>query len=360
MKKRILIISTMYPSQKYPSFGIFVENQVKRIRQNGYSVDLLVIKNPKMGKANLIIKYGVWFLKWLDLVVRKRQRYDVIHAHYAFPSGLLGLWLKRMIKVPLIITVHGGDLDKMANINQRIKRYTTDILQAADHVIAVGSRLEKQLMQEYQIDAAKISLLNMGVNRSIFYPMSKTDLRKGQQLNEERPIILFVGNIIENKGVRELLQAFEQLEMSQAALYIIGAIKEPAYYQVLQQYIADHAIENVHFLPAADQQTVARWMNIADVQVVPSYIEGFGLVALEAMSCHTPVVGSHVGGLQYLLADQAGLSVEPKDPSALKQAIEQVLHDPELRENMILNGEAKADNNDQEKLIQSLFTIYDR
>ncbi|GAB2538412.1 glycosyltransferase [Gracilibacillus alcaliphilus] len=358
MKQRILLISTMYPSNKHPSFGIFIKNQVKRIEENGYEVELLVIKNPKTGKANLTWKYTTWLLKWLWLMVKSGRKYDVVHAHYVFPSGLLGLWTKRLFKIPLIVTAHGGDLEKMAKKNQRIHQYTQLILQEADHIITVGKRLEKQVASEYQVNPAKISLLNMGVNRSIFYPMSKNKLRETHQLPDDQPIILFVGNIIRNKGVKELITAFEQLDIKQAALYIIGAVKEPPFYQTLQNYIANHNIERVYFLPASDQATVAKWMNMADVLVVPSYIEGFGLVALEAMSCKTPVIGSNVGGLQYLLGDQAGIMVEPQNADALELAITEVLTNQALRQQMIANGEAKAESNDQEKLIQQLFTIY--
>lgn len=355
MKKRILLISTMYPSNKHPSFGIFIKNQVKELENNGYKIDLLVIKDPRMGKINVLKKYSAWFLKWLYYFLFKGKRYDLVHAHYVFPSGFLAMIIKRFYNIPFIVTAHGGDIDKMAQKNEQINTYTKKILHAANYVIAVGELLRDKIINEYQVSDTKIKVMNMGVNRDIFFPQPKEHCREKLGLSKEKKILLFVGNIIEQKGVNELLLAYEELSREDTELHLVGAIKQPAFLRRIEPVIRRN---NIQIHPPATQKEVACWMNAADILVIPSYIEGFGLVALEAMACQTPVIGTRVGGLQFLLGKDAGVLVEPKNAPQLKLKIEEVLNNQELQQRTVLNGEKKVDENDQNKLIQHLISIY--
>src|SRR5699024_10332988 len=111
-----------------------------------------------------------------------------------------------------------------------------------------------------------------------------------------------------------------------------GEPKEPSFYHEMVTYMEDHQLKNIQLLPPLSQKKIANWMNAADVLIVPSYMEGFGLVALEAMACHTPVIGSDVGGLKYLLAESAGIAVQPRNATALQQNIEKVINDHALKE----------------------------
>lgn len=121
-------------------------------------------------------------------------------------------------------------------------------------------------------------------------------------------------------------------------LHLVGSVKEERYLQELKDSVQQENSSLIHFHGPKDQQTVAAWMAAADVFTLPSYIEGFGLVALEAMSCHTPVVGSDVGGLSHLLAGDRGVLVEPKSVSSLQAGIQRVMEDELLRKRLIENG----------------------
>ena len=355
MRKKLLLISTMYPSKKHPYFGIFIENQVQQLEKEGYDIDLLVIKEPRMGKINLIKKYGLWFIQWLYYLIIKGRKYDVVHAHYTFPSGLLAMAFKVFYKIPYVVTVHGGDIDKMAKINAFTDSGTRKILHSANFVITVGELLKKRIIEDYEVEASKISVMSMGVNRKIFYPQSPALCREALGLSKDKKIILFVGNIVEQKGVQELIKAYVRMDVPKAELHLVGAIKQPAFYKKIDKFI-DH--NNIFIHPPAQQKEIAQWMNAADILVIPSHIEGFGLVALEAMACKTPVLGTKVGGLQFLLDKNAGVLVEPRNENQLMEKMEELLQNKKLQQTSVMNGEKKVDENDQNKLIKNLILIY--
>ncbi|WP_240335221.1 glycosyltransferase [Paraliobacillus sediminis] len=361
-KERVLVISTMYPSKENKTFGIFVKNQVEAIRQQGILVDVVAIKEPRMGKTMLIKKYTKWFLQTAGYFIRNGRRYTTVHAHYTFPSGWLGLWFKRVFKAKLLVTVHGGDIDKMARINSFLYKQTKRVLHAADEVIVVGEGLRQAVEGEFQVDPSKISVLNMGVNRNIFQPRDKEKMKKELGIPSSHKVILYVGNLIKAKGLQELVMAFKDLkqEDDDLHLHLIGANKEPNFLIFIKQLIHDEDIKGINFHDVKTQTEVAKWMAACETFVLPSYIEGFGLVALEAMACHTPVVGSDVGGLHYLLDQEAGLRVAPQDVKALQQGLRQVLSDKALRQILIYNGDKKALENEQQRLIDSLITLYRR
>ncbi|WP_228485558.1 glycosyltransferase [Thermaerobacillus caldiproteolyticus] len=358
--KKVLVLSNMYPTEKAKSFGIFVKNQVEALRERGLEVDVIAVTNPSMDKLNVIMKYLHWLLKTLVHLLVKGRKYDVVHAHYVFPTGMLGLLYKKLWNVRLIVTAHGGDIDRMANKSRRIRQWTKTILHEADHVIAVGQKLYEQIHEDFDVPKENISVINMGVNRNIFRPIEKALARKQCGINEQMIPILYVGNVIRQKGLIELIEAFSKLkkENPNVCLYIIGAKKDTSFYHELLQKIEENNVQDVFIYDAMNQSEVAVWMSAAEVFVLPSHLEGFGLVALEAMSCHTPVVGSDVGGLSYLLRDGAGILIEPHNVQSLYEGIKRVINDAEVGKQLIQKGEIRAQENDQQYLIEKVVQLY--
>ncbi|UOQ45702.1 glycosyltransferase [Halobacillus salinarum] len=362
MKKKALVISNMYPGRISQTFGIFVKNQVEALRKKGMDIDVAVVKDPRMGKKYVLRKYGKWMLQILVKLLFKGRQYKLVHAHYVFPSGFFGLLFKKMFGAKLVITAHGGDIDKMPKKSPVIYKQTKRILQQADHIIAVGEALKDEMVHEFGVDETKISLMSMGVNRNVFAPVDQTQARETLGLTADQKMLLFAGNIIEAKGLLELTKAFQRLKQDDETLqlHFVGHPKEEGFFEKLQNYVKSEAIQNVHFHPAKPQKEVALWMSAADVFVLPSYIEGFGLVAVEAMSCQTPVVGSDVGGLSYLLKNEAGVLVQPKNVDSLTEGVKKVLYNDEIREQLLINGEQKAKLNDEDHLTDRLHEIYEQ
>ncbi len=359
-QKKILVITNMYPTSKYKSFGIFVKNQVDALKKRGLYIEVLAVTNPNSGKVNVIKKYSAWLIQTLSKLLSKGKTYHVVHAHYVFPSGFLGLLFKKLFRTRLIVTAHGGDIDKMAKKSKRLHDLTQTILHNADHVIAVGNELHHQITDHFQVDPNKVSIINMGVNREIFKPHEKAVAKAACGLSSHQKSILFVGNLLEQKGLMELVDSISLIKANQPVdLSIIGTEKDASFRQKLEEKITQNQLGNaIRFLGTKNQSEIALWMSAADCLVLPSHIEGFGLVALEAMACGTPVIGTDVGGLKTLLSDGAGVIVPVKNAEELAKAILQVLSSEETRTNLIINGFKKAEENDQERMLNQVIEVY--
>lgn len=359
--KKILVITNMYPTQNHKSFGIFIKNQVEALRKRGLHIDVSAITNPKSGKVNVITKYSAWMLHTFFLLLVKGKSYQLVHAHYTFPSGFLAILFKKLFGCRMVVTAHGGDIDKMARKSDRLFQLTKKILHTADHVIAVGEELREKIVDEFSVPAEKVSIINMGVNREIFKPYGKRKTREELGISAEEKVILFVGNILEQKGVLQLVDAFTAIrgQDDRVTLRIIGAEKDYFFKKKLDEMIAEGNLqESVQFLGVMEQREIARWMCAADCLVLPSHIEGFGLVALEAMACGTPVVGSDAGGLKYLLQDGAGITVPVKNSQELAHSLSFVLSSKDKRDVLIKNGMKKAEENDQERMLNRVVEVY--
>lgn len=355
--KKILVISNMYPTDQHRSFGIFVKNQVHALEEAGIDVELAVNDNPATGKKNVLKKYRKWGFKALGKGFSLRKQLSLTHAHYVFPSGMLSLTLKRLFGVPYVVTAHGGDIERMPKKSPRIHNWTTTILQNAEHVIAVGPLLAEQIEQEFTVPKDKISVLSMGVNRELFKPIPKSEARAQLGLDDASFRFLFVGNVIEQKGVEELLQAFQMMKTQcncNIELTIIGARRDEEYMKRLHPFIDDA----VRFIDPLPQNELVKWFQASDTFVLPSHLEGLGLVALEALASGTPVIASEVGGLPSLLANGAGHLVPAKNASELTREMQRATQVP-LEE--YYNKQAVEDIlaiHDEKAILQQLQKIY--
>lgn len=350
----------MYPSKIGPTFGIFIKNQADQLKQNGMNVDIVAIDNPNMDKFTVIKKYLTWFLQFLSNFIFKGRKYDIVHVHYIFPTGILGLFYKKIYKKPMVVTAHGGDIDKMAEKNKLFKKCTEYILKQADFIICVGEELNQTVQKEYHATPDKITTLNMGVDTNIFFPMDSLGLRAKYGIPNDTKTILFVGNIIKAKGVLELIKAYKSLKhyIPEARLEIIGSKKEPDFFKTLERYIKEENIQDIFFHEPKSQKEIAVWMNMSDVFVLPSHIEGLGLVALEAMACKVPVAGAEVGGLAYLLSNQAGVLFPPQNAESVEHAIVNILKNKEMNSKRIATAYNKALENNSKNVIKTLIGIY--
>jgi len=274
-----------------------------------------------------------------------------------FPSGMLSLLLKKVFGIPYIVTAHGGDIERMAKKNARIRNWTASILRESAHVIAVGPVLAQQIEQDFEIAPEKISVISMGVNREVFTKGSQAAVRQQLQVAKEAFVFLFVGNVIKQKGVEELLQAFQMLKTKverPIELIIIGSRRDDNFYQSLQPFFS----EDVKFIDPLKQQELVKWFQASDVFVLPSHLEGFGLVALEALATDTPVIASKVGGLVSLLGEGAGHLVEPGNAMALSEEMLRAVNTPKEQ---YMNRQAINDVlefNDEKNITARCIAIY--
>ena len=327
--KKVLVISNMYPTKEHLAYGIFVKNQVEQLEAQGVETLLAVNTNPATGKKNVILKY----LKWANTVMKvfraNKRNISITHSHYVFPSGMFSYLLKKRHNIPYIVTAHGGDINKMANKSGQIRQLTEKILQSADHVVAVGEELASTIEQNFGVKRDNITVMSMGIDRTVFTTVdNKKEHAASLGMDPQTTNFLFVGNIIREKGVEELITAFNKLAANmpnEAALYCVGSTKDVNFTAEAKTLAQGNSA--IHFIEPMPQQELAKYFQAADVFVLPSYIEGLGLVALEAMSCGTPVIASDVGGLHYMLTEDRGVLVPAKDALLLQHAMETAVKD---------------------------------
>ncbi|PID14461.1 glycosyl transferase family 1 [Sporosarcina sp. P34] len=329
---KVVVFSNMYPSAEHPTFGIFVRNQVEQLKNDGVDVKVIAIHDPGKGKIGKITNYLSWGMQSLLYVLQHKKKVSITHAHYAFPTGMVSLLAKKLWKIPYVVTVHGGDLDKMAKKSERIAKFTKRILQESSMVITVGEKLRNDVITDYGIAPSKVEIMSMGVDTSVFKPMAQEEVRLLLDVPLNERVVLFVGNVIEAKGVMELIDAFTQLQETydDLLLYIVGSQKDQRFTAEAKEKVGNNS--GIRFKEPVSQTELAKWMSATDILVLPSYHEGFGLVALEALASGAKVVATNVGGLPYLLKDDVGTLVEPRNAQALAAGLEEALANEVTRE----------------------------
>ncbi len=278
------------------------------------------------------------------------QPYDIIYAHY-WLSGLAAMHLRAYWDVPFVQMFHTlGKLKNRIAANeseraspQRIQAETL-LMQEADHIVAGSPMDEIHMVREYGAPAQRITVIPPGVDVNHFYPRPQAQARQRIGVAQDTFMILFVGRIEPLKGLETLLKAVRQLAQRccrprDLTVVIIGGDASVPREQMDEEMarllkLRDELKlqELVTFLGKQGQDVLPDYYSAADVVVMPSYYESFGMVALEAMACGTPVVASRVGGLLFtVIHGVTGYHVPSGDPDALANTLEQLMRDPALR-----------------------------
>lgn len=296
-----------------------------------------------------------------DFALSENIRYDVIYSHY-WLSGWVALQLKQLWEIPVIHMFH--TLGRMKNriTNDESQREPAlrlqvehQIIDAADCLIAATPAERTQLMWLYGADMHKIRVIPPGVDIGHFHPISKVEAKKTIGIPENVRMLLFVGRIEPLKGVDTLFRAIAILRsqiphcLSNLCLSIIGGDldedeQENTEMQRLKALREELGLAKlVTFLGAKSQETLHHYYAAAEAVIMPSHYESFGLVALEAMACGTPVIASEIGGLAYLIQDGiTGFHVPDREPEELAGKMCLLLKNDELRQEMSAAAEQYA------------------
>jgi D-inositol-3-phosphate glycosyltransferase len=262
---------------------------------------------------------------------------DAIHANY-WLSGMAGHVIKHELDLPLVSTFHTLDrvkaeVDLSDNSAQR-SQAEAQIIGCSDAILASCDDEVAQLVRLYDADPTRIEIVAPGVDHAFFAPGQRQQARRALALPEHGSMLLFVGRIQPLKGVEVAVRAFALLDrrLRDAFLVVVGGPSGPdgeAEVDRVHKLVADLGLgDRVRFVLPQPHELLSTFYRAADVCVVPSRSESFGLVALEAAACGVPVVASAVGGLTSLVADRrTGFLVEGREPADFAAAITEVLTD---------------------------------
>jgi len=331
---------------------------------------------PKQELACFISEFGDQIL---DFTSKKNLKYDLIHSHY-WMSGLAAEKLADTWDVPIIQMFHTlGKLKQQVaqNAEEAEGDYRingeTRVIERADKIIASTSIEKEQLEGLYGADPAKIEILSPGVDLSRFYPIPPDEAKDYIGVPIDKKMVLFVGRIEPLKGIKTLLRAIGILREDEKigkdiCLVIIGGEledkngDESEEMKLLDCMREENDLQDtVTFLGKRSQDSLPYYYSAAEMVVMPSHYESFGMVALESMACGTPVIASHVGGLIHLVEDGVtGYHVPVEDPLALSQRISGLLQDKALRYRMGHDAFAFAKKYGWEDISKRMIQVYKR
>lgn len=308
----------------------------------------------------------------------KGLRYDLIHSHY-WLSGLAARELKERWGVPVVHMFHtlGVMKQRVAHEAEEVDgeyrlRGEQEVLQMADRIVAATPAELAQLQWLYQANTRKISVIPPGVDLSRFYPIPPDEAKEFIGVPPCDRMLLFVGRIEPLKGIDVLIEAIAWLRTQGAfrerplCLAVIGGDPEVSEEEMsaemarLQELRAQYGLEDlVAFLGKRSQDTLPYYYSAAQAVVVPSHYESFGMVALEAMACGTPVVASQVGGLAFLVQDGVtGYTVPTNDPQALAERLGALIEDPALKDSLGRQAAAFAQDYGWEIIARKILNLY--
>lgn len=307
----------------------------------------------------------------------KKIQYDVIHSHY-WMSGIAAASLSDLwAGAPIVHMFHtlGEMKNRIARSDEeREGAYRIEgerqVIRRADRIVVATLAELTQLRFLYKADASKMVVIPPGVNVSRFYPIPSDEAKEFVGLKPDDRMILFVGRIEPLKGVDTLLEAMSCLQMKESRpvhLAIIGgdpsASPEKMNAEMARLKNLCEVLgldQSVVFLGVRDQDKLSYYYSAAEVVVMPSHYESFGMVALEAMACGTPVIASEVGGLAYLVRDgETGFTIPAEEPETLCEKLSWLLNDPHLHDSMSKRAVEYAQDYAWEKVAGQIVGVYE-
>lgn len=305
------------------------------------------------GPAAPYTKHRVWYHlpefveETRSFIAQHHLRYEILHSHY-WLSGWVALQLRQSVRAPIVHMSHTLGHPKNAAAQQgwekeppRRLRVEYDVLQYSDALVAESPASKQHMIQAYGVDPVKVHVIPGGVDTAVFRPQSRQQARKALALEPESPVLLFVGRLQPLKGIDTFLRAAQIVRRAYANLKVLivgGGVDAQDEHEVQELHRLQGLCEElditaqVDFIKAQPQEVLAQYYAAADVFVMPSHYESFGMVVLEAMACGTPVVASQVGGMaSTVVSGHTGLLVPGGDWQAFARAIVRLLDAPALR-----------------------------
>ena len=291
--------------------------------------------------------------------------YRAVHSHY-WLSGWLGRAFSQALDLPHVITFHTLSRIKMqsrAGETESWERQQVEqeLLASADRIIAFSPHERDAMVRLYGADARRIRLAPCGVDLSTFRPLDREESRQRLGLNGDK-VLLYVGRIESLKGVELLVHTAALLDTCEPVRVLVvgddnGQDREVDRLRRLAETLqVDDAF---HFVGRVAQEELPVYYSAADVCVVPSFYESFGLAALESMACGTPVVASRVGGLSTVVRHgSTGYLKSWRCPEAFASSLEMIISSKSLQSSMGLAARRRAEDMSWDKVAGQIAEVY--
>lgn len=327
----------MYPSEKYPHYGVFVKNTESILIDMGVEVDRIVL-NKQDTKVRKIKEYFKFYLKAIRSA--KNNTYNAIYGHYASHIAIPIIIIKKMRpKLNIIVNVHGNDIVPEDKKDKKLLKFSRKLLKISDIVIAPSNYFKKILIEEYNVTQNQIKIYpSGGIDSTLFKPIDKEIAKGYLKLDKENKYIGFVSRLENKKGWDTLLKAIKILDPildNKIKFLFVGDGKEKILFEdMIKKMKIENRIVHESFKKQEDLPYV---YNALEMFCFPTYrkSESLGLVGLEAMSCGQIVIASDIGGPKdYIDNNINGFLFPPQNEKELANKIKLVI-------NMIPNDRRK-------------------
>ncbi len=313
----VLATQPWYPGQRW--LARFATHKVAHNLPKQECIDGLKVCHPKtlhLPKIGTSIATPLFAASLLPILRKYRGSIDVVLGAWAHPDGCAAVVLAKLLGVPAVVKVHGTDINSVAELPGP-KRVMKALLPKAAAIVSVSSALSQKVV-DLGVSPNNIHLVLNGVDSSVFFPRSRQEARKSLGLPEHGKLALYIGNLIEAKGVFDLRSAFENITEANpdlTLLYVGGGNAQAA--------LAEGAPTRMRLVGSQAFETIPLWLAACDLLVLPSWNEGTPNVVLEALACGRRVLSTEVGGVPDVITSSAlGAMVPARSPSQLAAALE--------------------------------------
>lgn len=330
-------------------FSFFPQKYDQLTYGSGMAVNL---KKHTIAKFQLI-PYTICCMRSFYKLHRK-EKFDLIHAHWAFPSGFFGSILKNIYDIPLLTTLHGTEIF-LADRFRAARYLMRYCLNHSDNVIANSSYTMQRSKKIYDREYA---IIPMGVDLEKYSPLSEKDiaeLKKKHGLKGKK-ILLTVCRLIKRKGVEYILESLNYIKTPDICVIIVGnGPEKKILVDYANQFMSKNNALQIIFKNSIPENDLIQLHQICDIELLTSIVddtgetEGLGVVLIEGGACCKPLIGSNVGGISDIIIDGFnGFLVEPKNAEMIAEKVDCILENPDTINYM---------SNNSRKHIMEMFDI---
>ena len=246
---------------------------------------------------------------------------DLVLSYWLYPDAYGAMLAARKAGLPLVAGARGSDLRVRDAISRGLTR---PVVRAAQRLLVVSEDLGRVAVENYGADAARIRTIPNGCDASLFHPADRSAARTCLGLADDAEVVTYVGRLVAEKGLRELLDAYRTLSTARPRLRLVLVGEGPMREEIAARLAGDPSLQ-VTLAGAQPPAEVARWMAASDLVTLPSYSEGHPNVLVEALACGRPVVATPVGGIPEVVDAESGILVPARDAAALANGLAQAL-----------------------------------
>lgn len=361
-KKKILLISNMYPSEKYPHYGVFVKNTENILKENNFDVQRSIMYK-KDTKVQKLCAYVSFYFKTIHLA--RKKCYDVIYGHYISHIALPILLIHKMRpNIKIVINVHGNDIVPEEKKDEKYLKLSKKALDISDIIVSPSEYFKNILIQDYKMQKEKIQIYpSGGVNTDLFFPIDEIEAKKQLGLDLNNIYIGFVSRLELKKGWDILLKAIQklddQVDKNVKFLFVGDGTKKTEFFQMIDELKLK---KRIIYMSYKSQNELKYVFNAMSIFCFPTYrkSESLGLVGLEAMSCGKIVIASNFGGPKEYIQDEInGFLFKERDPLELANKIKFVINlDNDKKQKIISRAIQSSKMYSQNKIKNRILNIF--